>query len=157
MLVSGDEGIVYRYSVDRQLLDRFTTRLNDDTSSYQIRSLLEDQRGRIWVGSIGGGLQTFNAAGERLAAYTHESSDPNSLSTDTVFSLLMDSAGVLWAGSLSAGLSKVSIAGARFVNYWHRPENPLSLSHDMVNEFAEDGSGSLWVGTSGGGVDPEVA
>jgi len=151
--VAGNDGMVSRYRPNRSLIVTFSARLPTGFQNYQVRAMLDDGDGHIWMGLIGGGVQVYSPEGERLEAFSHLTGDPYSLSTDTAFSLLLDSAGVLWVGSLANGLSKASLSGARFQNYWFQPGDPFGLSHNMVVELAEGPEGEIWVGTSGGGLN----
>jgi signal transduction histidine kinase/CheY-like chemotaxis protein/HPt (histidine-containing phosphotransfer) domain-containing protein len=89
-----------------------------------------------------------------LSHYTHDKSDPDSLSDSFIMSLYEDEAGLMWIGTRSAG-----------VNRWNSHSwelggrNPAWLDGRWVVSFADAPGGHLWVGTLGGGLynfDPET-
>lgn len=109
----------------------------------------EDDHGRLWVGSDGGGLTLLDAERGALANLRHQPRDDGSLPTDRVLCSLCDASGTLWLGTYGGGLTKGDRRRARFAHYRCRPEDPLSLSHGIVWSIYQEGP-VLWVGTDGG-------
>jgi len=58
--VSGDSGIVSRYRSDRSRIAEFSAHPPTGIQNHEIRSMVQDNDGRVWIGSIGGGLQAFS-------------------------------------------------------------------------------------------------
>jgi DNA-binding NtrC family response regulator/ligand-binding sensor domain-containing protein len=101
-----------------------------------ITALHEDGAGRLWVGTEGGGLYSFDGA--RFAAH----GGPE-LFGPRVSAIQQDRAGRLWIGS-ARGL--LALQDGRFTRYAVRD----GLVHDDVRIIKEDRAGALWVGTTGG-------
>ena len=116
-----------------------------------VRALHVDRGGRLWVATIGGGLNLFDPRTEDFVRYEHDPADPQSLGSNEVRSLWEGRAGELWIAT-SNGLDRMDPSG-RFRHYRHDPNDPNSLSHDDVYSVLEDRRGSLWVATYGGGLD----
>jgi ligand-binding sensor domain-containing protein/signal transduction histidine kinase len=122
-------------------------------ASDEVRSLLDDHAGRLWIGTAAG-LDALTLASMDLSHYTHDKSDPDSLSDSFIMSLYEDETGLMWIGTRSAG-----------VNRWNSHSwelggrNPGWLDGRWVVSFADAPNGHVWVGTMGGGlynVDPDT-
>ncbi len=123
------------------------TRLDRD----DVRAILEDSAGTLWVGTEGGGLHRFDGA--VFTRYQPVPGDPSSLRDRDVWVLHEDSAGRLWAGTFGGGLSRYDPSIDGFRHYRHDEDDPGSLSHDVVRAIHQDAGGALWIGTGGGGLD----
>jgi signal transduction histidine kinase/ligand-binding sensor domain-containing protein/CheY-like chemotaxis protein/HPt (histidine-containing phosphotransfer) domain-containing protein len=130
------EAVSYRHS------DRVPTSLSND----HVWQILEDDAGRLWVGTSDG-LNLVDPTSGRFAHYRHDADSSQSLRDNEIMSLYQDRGGNLWVGTRNGGAS-----------HW----NPRSwlLGHYLdpqiagagVSSFAADGTGRLWVGTMGRGV-----
>ncbi len=118
-------------------------------ASGEIRALLEDQLGILWLGINGGGLDRFEPATGKFVHFRHDPTNPTSLSADSVRSLAEDPAGALWVGTTN-GLNRLDRRTGKFTRYQSDPDDPESLSSDVVNFVFVDRSGVLWVGTTNG-------
>ena len=116
-------------------------------------SLLRDQSGVLWVGTVDGGLNRLDPATGSFERYTHDPEDQTSLSAIGVPAILEDSEAVLWVGTYGGGLNRFDRETGTFVRYTHDPERPTSLGSNRVMTIAEDSSGVLWIGTAGGGLN----
>jgi len=118
-----------------------------------VTALLEDSRGRLWVGTGEGGLQRLDADGQVVERFVHDPDDPTSLSDNYVKSLAQDASGIIWVGTRSGGLNAfdpVTLRGQRFLP---DPDDPSSLSYHYVTTIYLDSSNRLWIGTDGGGLN----
>jgi len=152
-------------------------------SDNRIRAICRDQKGRLWVGTFGGGLNRFDDATASFQHLKHDPSNPNSLSDNHVLAIYGERSGALWLGTLGGGLNKLVSAadepvsgqpalsslkfvgsafdhphnniasGFRFIHYRHDPANAFSLSGNDVTAILEDRNQTLWVGTFGGGLN----
>jgi streptogramin lyase len=105
--------------------------------------LLEDSRGRIWMGGWRGGGLSYYDPGESRAAPLHNYTTKHGLPSDNVLSIVEDDAGRLWIGS---GADLCCFDENQFTSY--SEETP-----DLMNQFsAKDVNGQLWFGTLGNGV-----
>ena len=69
--------------------------LSDDA----VRSIYEDSRGTVWVGTYTGGLNGLNRYTGAFEHFRHDPRDPSSLSHDSVFAIVEDRSGSLWVGT----------------------------------------------------------
>ncbi len=129
----------------------FRSRAGDKSSlsgSY-VRSLLVSRDGRIWVGTISGGLSVFDPATERFTQYRHDPRQAASLANDRVESIAEDRQGRLWIAT-DSGLDRFDPSGSAFDHYRHDGSKPESLANDQVRSLLFDREGRLWVGSRGG-------
>ncbi len=129
-------------------------------SHSNIRSMLIDQAGTLWVGTSGGGLNRYNSKTETFTRYQHNPHDPNSISHDNIFELFQDRSGTIWIATWGGGMDKIvplkqsdqhnnltSSDRIKFVHFRHDPADPKTLASDKLTSFYEDKDGMIWIGT----------
>ena len=124
-----------------QRVDGTITEYDEENGLMQmnVRSLLIDQRDRLWIGTK---LGVNVLDGTRLRSYTVHQGLPN----DNIWCLFQDAEGGIWLGTDGAGVLRY--AGDRFVT-WTVTDG---LCSDLVMTMATDTRGDLWLGTYGSGV-----
>ncbi len=125
----------------RQIGESSTMHSND------VRTLLEDRKGHIWIGYRNQGLDCYDPQTGTYQHFEHESFDQDGLPSNTIRGLYEDRQGQLWLGS-SAGLSRIipSASGYRFETITTAEGENLSI----VYAFFEDSRGLFWLGTPNG-------
>ena len=71
-----------------------------------IELIYEDKSGMIWLGSRGG-LTKYNPRNGNFSVLRHDSSDPRTLSNDTITAIATDLQNEVWVGTYS-GLNRVN-------------------------------------------------
>ena len=117
----------------------------------EIKSVLEDRAGMLWVGSFYRGLERFDPATKRFTHFQHDPANPQSLGNDIVWAVLEDRAGRLWVGT-GRGLDLMDRSTGGFQHIDLASGKPGSASDDQVRVLLEDRAGTLWVGTAGDGL-----
>ena len=112
-----------------------------------IRALAEDSLGRIYMGSVGGGLEVFDPQSTRFTSYIH-SDLPGSLPDDRIQALLIDRQQNLWIGTW-AGLARLTKGSERFEMMG---STQFALSDHVVQALFEASDGRIWVGTQDGSL-----
>ena len=107
-------------------------------------------QGLIWVGTNGGGINTFADWENRYLFIVNDAKDPGSLTTGKVEAIWEDDDGTVWIGVYSGGLNRYSPSDGTLVRYRHNPDDPASLSNNIVNAVFRDSRGDLWIGTNDG-------
>lgn len=123
--------------------------IDEGLSAVDVRALLQDRYGFIWIGTLDG-LDLYDGYG--FTHYKHKPFDANSLSANAITALYEDKSGTLWIGTVN-GLCRMNDeerAAGRFRQYLHDPTDSTSLSLDPVTAICEDSVGNIWVGTIGG-------
>ena len=136
----------------------FTVYKNDalDKSSIgnnYISDMREDDKGYIWIGTWGGGLDRYDRRTNQFVHFRHDPADPASLSSNLVICLLRDSRGALWIGTEDGGLNRMDSAGGHFEHFRFRKGDSTCLSENFVKSITEDSQHNIWVGTNNGGLD----
>jgi len=135
---------------DITIYNRSNAGLSDNT----VTAVIEDRKGNIWIGTMGG-LNKYDKETNTFSQYRHDPSDANSLSHESIGtvnqfqSLIEDGEGYLWIATQN-GLNRFDPSKGEFKHFMHDPKMADSLSGNIVNTLYEDSSGTLWVGTKNG-------
>ena len=119
----------------RRALDSYS--LEDGLPQSQVRDVLQDERGYLWLALLGGGLTRFD--GHTFKTFTAE----DGLPSNVALTLHEDSDGHLWVGTRN-GLARYD--GRSFTSFTAED----GLADDNVQAFAEGPDGRLWIGTPSG-------
>lgn len=110
-------------------------------------------RDGMWIGTENGGLDYYSIRRDRFEHHGHDSRDPSSLRSNSVWALTQDAAGMLWVGTFSGGVSATLPYSAAIRGYASVAGDPTSLSYNAVTGFHEDANGDVWIATDGGGLN----
>lgn len=121
-------------------------------SSNYIRTIFEDHKGVIWIGTKDG-LNKFDKQNEQFSHYKNIPDNPDSLSSNKIGAIYEDSSGILWIGTMGGGLNRFDPKTEMFSCYKNLPDNSKSLSHNHIRSIIRGESNSLWIGTFGGGLN----
>ena len=141
---------------------RFTTYLhdprdphsisNDTITNFMLQAILEDRRGRIWIGTEGG-LNRFDKSVEgHFTRFRADPDDPTALLDDWVSAIIEDSDGFLWIGT-HGGLHRFDPDQGVVVERYSTSGDATGDSNkvlDHVSALLEALDGTLWIGTRGG-------
>ncbi|SFW73222.1 hybrid sensor histidine kinase/response regulator transcription factor [Chitinophaga sancti] len=123
---------------------------NNDITTYQaglgsneIKSLCEDHKGRIWIGTTGGGFSRFVPQKKTFINYTTE----QGLSHDVVNSMLEDAQGNLWV-STENGLTRFNPEKSTFEVFYFA-NNPLGNLFSEGACFRRENGQLLWGSLNG--------
>lgn len=115
-----------------------------------VYAICEDREGRLWIGTLDGGLSRYDRSKDAFINYRHNSLDPYSLSSDAVTALCIDSSGYLWVGMEDGGLNRCDPQVDRFFRFTAKPGVATGLSSNSIVSLLTDCTGILWVGTDDG-------
>ncbi len=101
-----------------------------------------DDDGKIWIGTLGSGLERYNPATGDFIHFKNDPNDPASLVNDSVTSVLIDKEGTMWIGT-HGGLDKYDPETNTFIHYSSVANDPSSLSSNQVRVLYEDRKGTL--------------
>ena len=118
-----------------------------------VSKVLGDSHGRVWIGTINGGLDCYDPQFSTFTHYRHRSTDPNSLNNNAILAIYEDNIGDFWIGTASGGINVLHKSHQAFMHFLNIPGDEYSLSHNSVWDFAEDTDGTIWIATDGGGLN----
>jgi len=150
----------------------FSSVLKEETAdsalfNLSVSSIAESEDGIIYAGTVGGGIYTYKPDTEDITYLHHNSSDPNSLPSDTIYNLFIDQEQVLWVGydrrenSLGpfatenipvdsrSGLWKKNLATGNTQHYLYNPEKGHPL-WGILTDIEQTDDGKLWFTQAGG-------
>ncbi|QKJ29527.1 response regulator [Mucilaginibacter mali] len=78
-----------------------------------VRSINQDRQGRLWLGTEGGGLISYDSKTQAIKRYTRA----DGLPSNSVLNVLVDNNGNLW-GSTYNGLTEYNTATGKFKNFY---------------------------------------
>jgi signal transduction histidine kinase/streptogramin lyase len=119
-------------------------------SHNSVLSIVEDQLGMMWFGTLARGLDRFDHQTGQFIHYQNDPDDSQSLSHNIVRSLYVDSEDTLWVGTFGGGLNRYDSQTEKFIRYQNDPNDPSTLSDNTVMAILEDNFRELWIGTLGG-------
>ena len=71
-----------------------------------VLSVYEDRAGKLWVGTLGGGLNRFDPNTNRFTHYVQRPGDPRTLSKNDVRSVFEDRDGMIWVATYQGMLNR---------------------------------------------------
>jgi diguanylate cyclase (GGDEF)-like protein len=122
----------------------------DSRSVNGTTSIVEDGRGRVWMGSdwSGGGLDMLDPATGKFRHFLHDAANPASLADDNVSSLYQDPQGRIWVGT-AKGVNQVLTAGDGAISF-RAYNDSASVGAVKILAMRSDRAGMLWLSTAAG-------
>ncbi|MBG9218213.1 hybrid sensor histidine kinase/response regulator transcription factor [Bacteroides ovatus] len=121
-----------------------------------VYSILEDKDGNIWLGTKEIGLFQLKKTGANhysIHHFEHQTNDPYSLSSNSIYAIFQDSRNNIWIGCYGGGLNLLAQAKDGKVSFIHS-NNELRnypIAYGMkVRNIAEAPGGVILVGTTNG-------
>ncbi len=113
----------------------------------QVRSILQDSKGFIWIGTANG-LNRFDAY--EFETFEADPTNKNALDDNTILAIHEDSQGFIWLGTNSGGLNRYNPKTGIFKSW---KTGTSEISDNTVYSIASDNNGMIWVGTKKGGLN----
>ena len=148
----GTELGVYVFSPQLQSILKFDTKTQPALAGQEVRSLVQDNEGTVWVGTTTG-ITLLTTEGEPVATYDDNNNANFGLRSSHFFKLYRDSKDSIWLGTYSGGVYKHSPQAKQIKLFKHNPNNPSSLSGNLIWGVKEDKLGNIWLATQTEGVN----
>lgn len=141
------------YDSRAQKVSNFTYNNQDkgSISSNNIRKLLINKDGKIWIGTLHG-INIFNPATNSFSLLEHDPDNPHSLGKNSIYDIYKDSQDNIWIGTYYGGVNVVYPATTSFTIYQNSKRHN-SISSNIVSAITEDRKGNLWIGTEAEGLN----
>lgn len=147
----GTNNGLWKYNIASAKYDKVFTERQGGLSFNKVVTLLFADNRELWIATDGNGINILDIANEKMR-YLLPGSDPNSLTSGSVFALYEDKAKRKWIGTLRGGINIIDPGKADFHTIKHEPTNRNSLIYDFILSFGEGDNNELWIGTDGGGL-----
>lgn len=115
-------------------------------ASNNVWALVEDDKGRIWIASLGGGLQCLEPVSGTFETYTSSNS---ALLENNVTSLCWVDNNTLFFGTANQGVGMMDMR-TREIKKIQGQSGNVKLSNDAVNHVYKDSRGLVWIATREG-------
>lgn len=113
-------------------------------SQNDVRALLQDSKGYIWIGTHDG-LNQYN--GYEVNTYRKELGNPYSLRSSLIGNICEDSLGNIWVGTDDEGVSMLNRKNGKFYHFRNTSKTPNLLSNNHITDMIIDDAGHIWCGT----------
>jgi signal transduction histidine kinase/ligand-binding sensor domain-containing protein/DNA-binding response OmpR family regulator len=127
---------------------RFTQHLLRDSSGNAVFfwSVAIDNQGKLWLGSQGLGLTTFDPSERTFHSFNADPSRPGAINHDSIGPVLQSADGNYWMGTYGGGLNHYIADRDSFVSF----STAEGLSNSVIYGLLEDEQGYLWLSTNNG-------
>ena len=116
-------------------------------NGYNVYNMYQDNSGSIWLATKRFGIVELKNAELSQAVYYKNSSNPGSLSQNTVFSLTKDKKDRLWAATFGGGVCvKLKQQGTDCFRTYFKDDEWVRFTHHIFM----DKNGDMWVATTNG-------
>lgn len=115
-------------------------------TNIDVKSILEDKQGQIWIGTWSQGLFRYDPMRNQL--YTYHNVCPSN-SAHVIF---QDKNENIWIGTWRYGLLKMQnpydMHHYEFIRYTHDKNNPSSIADNIIYAITQDrNTGKIWIGS----------
>ncbi len=114
-------------------------------SNNDVRNLLVDRSGNLWIGTEHGGLNILNLKTKKFTHYRQGPNDGHHLINDTITFLYEDQSGVIWICTYK-GINLFNPKTGYISRFGFDTTNHNSLNDACIWSISEDLSGNLWFG-----------
>lgn len=127
-------------------------------SDADILSFMEDNMGRMWIGTRNGGLNLVDKQEFLKNAKTAQfdwflpRDDGESVFNRTITAIMKDKDGNMWLGT-STGINFVNPKGEKIMLLSRNPVSTETLAHNRIGSLEKAANGNVWIGTDGGGLN----
>ncbi|QVY66918.1 hybrid sensor histidine kinase/response regulator transcription factor [Polaribacter sp. Q13] len=128
--------------------------LKNSIGSNLIYAVTGDEKGNLWIGTTGSGLNYYNKSTGGFTHFIHDENNKNSITNNHVISIYKDKKDQLWVGTAD-GLDLVDLKqpldSLKFKHY-KLGDNKISnsLATNKIYSIFEDSQDQIWIGSTKG-------
>jgi len=149
-----DAGAFY-HDAQTAICHNYRHKVNDPQSilSNFVRDVFITDDHKVWFATRDG-LSILDTQDQKMYNYTHDSTNPGSLSHNTIWQFMKDHSGNIWMPTYAGGINIFSAYKSNFTNIGEQVGNRSGLNQPLVNSILLDNEkDELWIGTDGGGLN----
>lgn len=138
---------LYRYDPVNDALMSYTSNGTSNSITYnQLSNLAQDDEGRIWIGTLGAGIDIYNPETKR---FTNIRAGSKGLTSDFINTIYKGIDGVIYAGTMYGGLCRWEKETQSFKAY-RKGSGEFGINDDIVRSIFQNTPDKLYVGTEKG-------
>lgn len=123
--------------------------LVNSLSQNSARCFTTDDEGKVWIGTLTGGINIFDPKTETFQRISTTSNNPAGLPHNNILKLFRDHKNQIWVGTV-AGLALYEPIKHRFTTYLNKPQVIDAINANTTRNILELPDGFFLVGTEGG-------
>ncbi len=149
-----DKNGLFQYDPETNMWRNFEHDANQPSSlsSDEVRDLLVDHSGKIWVATLDG-LNRHTPGEPGFERFFHKPGDSKTISSNALRALHYDGEGRLWVGAVSDGLNLMDPETGEVERFLEDSFDSVSFKGRGVVVIFQDRWGDLWIGSDNGGVN----
>ena len=129
-----------------QAVYRHNAQIPGSLASDDVRAILQDQSGDLWVGTAQG-LDLLDRSTNQFHHYAHDPQDAGTLPDSEILSLYQDQGGLVWIGTRAGGVSRWN------PHSWELGgQRPGWLQQNLAMAFADAPDNRIWIASMGAGL-----
>ncbi len=116
-----------------------------------INTLYVDRKGRLWIGTISGGVCRYDDNTDTFIRYRNDPGDPNSLAFNSVLQIYDDHKGDLWLlsfGQNQVGLNRIDGTTDEIRRYAPNADSTKPIQGNIQPNLVQDNAGMIWFATN---------
>ena len=122
-----------------------------DLSSNDVFCLKEDHKGKVWIGTNGGGVNIYDPKTGTIQRLANTVFNPDTVSINGyIRAFAEDRDGNMWIGSYGTG---IAVFNPSLTDYRMYHKNNGTLGSDNIESLYIDKNGNIWAGTLGEGLN----
>jgi signal transduction histidine kinase/CheY-like chemotaxis protein/ligand-binding sensor domain-containing protein len=137
--------------IDQKEIPIYLDTLLADGTRISTTGICEDSLGRLWTGSLRGGIRMYDPLTGSIHLFKHQSSNPASPNSDEVRVTYTDRVGNVWFGT-TRGVAKFPRFAKPFRHYRNYTNDDNVILPGEIKGLWEDRKGNLWSTHWGEGV-----
>jgi len=131
----------YNFNVFRADISNPNSITNSD-----LRYIFQDNQGKIWVGTWGGGLSCYDPVTNKFSRYKNSPSNANTLSNNFVYAALQTNNDLIWVGTDDGILNELNTKSGNITRHLIDKNS----KYNEITALALDSKGNIWVGCKSG-------
>ncbi len=136
-----------KFNIKKETFQRYFYSADQKRESKNIRSLFQEDKSTLWVGSQFSGLIKFDIITNKFVAYSYQQDNDKSISDNYARRIFQDKDKQLWIGT-NNGLNLLNKETGEFSRFLSG--NNSFLKTDRIICIQEDEQGLIWFGTGAG-------
>lgn len=150
LLIGTNANGVLKFDIATEELTPFFSRKEQKSIYKDVRELMIDSSGSLWVGTYFG--LNIVTKDRKISKLLHEPTEPNSLSKNSIKCFYTDKKGSVWVGTYYGGINIWDNSNVNYLNY-NQNKGRTGLNYDVVSSITHDGKDQIYFGTEGGGIN----